>query len=256
MLSPNAVGSIDAIEYLSGASTEVRSEGSGPPLILLHGLQSDLTIWDGVCEHLRSVERIRLNFPGRGKSARGSDTWHSLEYFYSIGRFAELLHSLVQKLDRRVSIAGWSMGAMVALEYVKRYGTDDIRSLVLCSGLSKVAGVANIFQSMNDEGLLMEISERSEKAGLKGSTDPLAVLNCWKSMLHFDCREVLYKIDIPTLIVHGIEDLDCPFSDAMLVSQRIPCSELVALDGCGHLILSERPEAVGLAISEGMKRLG
>jgi hypothetical protein len=57
MLSPNAVGSIDAIEYLSGASTEVRSEGSGPPLILLHGLQSDLTIWDGVCEHLRSVER-------------------------------------------------------------------------------------------------------------------------------------------------------------------------------------------------------
>ncbi len=80
MLSPNAVGSIDAIEYLSGASTEVRSEGSGPPLILLHGLQSDLTIWDGVCEHLRSVERIRLNFPGRGKSARGSDTWHSLEY--------------------------------------------------------------------------------------------------------------------------------------------------------------------------------
>ncbi len=240
MLSPNAVGSIDAIEYLSGASIEVRSEGSGPPLILLHGLQSDLTIWDGVCEHLRSVERIRLNFPGRGKSARGSDTWHSL----------------VQKLDRRVSIAGWSMGAMVALEYVKRYGTDDIRSLVLCSGLSKVAGVANIFQSMNDEGLLMEISERSEKAGLKGSTDPLAVLNCWKSMLHFDCREVLYKIDIPTLIVHGIEDLDCPFSDAMLVSQRIPCSELVALDGCGHLILSERPGAVGLAISEGMKRLG
>ena len=65
MLSPNAVGSIDAIEYLSGASTEVRSEGSGPPLILLHGLQSDLTIWDGVCEHLRSVERIRLNFPGK-----------------------------------------------------------------------------------------------------------------------------------------------------------------------------------------------
>jgi pimeloyl-ACP methyl ester carboxylesterase len=116
MLSPNAVGSIDAIEYLSGASTEVRSEGSGPPLILLHGLQSDLTIWDGVCEHLRSVERIRLNFPGRGKSARGSDTWHSLEYFYSIGRFAELLHSLVQKLDRRVSIAGWSMSDVSVCE--------------------------------------------------------------------------------------------------------------------------------------------
>jgi hypothetical protein len=53
MLSPNAVGSIDAIEYLSGASTEVRSEGSGPPLILLHGLQSVSDV--SVCETNRGT---------------------------------------------------------------------------------------------------------------------------------------------------------------------------------------------------------
>ena len=46
MLSPNAVGSIDAIEYQSGASTEVRSEGSGPPLILLQILATAFVIYD------------------------------------------------------------------------------------------------------------------------------------------------------------------------------------------------------------------
>ena len=124
---------------------------------------------------------------------------------------------------------------MVALEYVKRYGTDDIRSLVLCSGLSKVAGVANIFQSMNDEGLLMEISERSEKAGLKGSTDPLAVLNCWKSMLHFDCREVLYKIDIPTLIVHGDDDQIVPIdASGRAAAKLVKNSKLLVYAGAPH----------------------
>ncbi len=242
-------GSSCSVDYMPGASAEIRVEGTGPALILLHGLQSNLTIWDEVCGHLSGIECIRLNFPGRGHSFRGSATPCLVEEFYSISGFADLLHSLVRKLEKPVSIAGWSMGAMVTLEYIRKYGATGIESIILCSGLSKVSGVANIFRSRDDEGILREISGRSEKAGLNGSVDPVAVLNCWKSMRSFDCREMLRCVNVRALVIHGVDDAECPFDDAVLVSRMLPRSELIALEGGSHLILSERPETVAQAIS-------
>lgn len=254
MLPSNTIGSMNSIEYLANTSIDIHIEGSGPPLILLHGLQSDLNIWSGVCEHLTCVEKIRFSFPGRGK-AIWPEEGCSIEQFYSIEGFAELLFLLVKKMNKPVSIAGWSMGAIVALEYVKRYGTCDVNCLVLCSGLSRVKGVSNTFRAKDDQGTLKEISERSEKPGLKAVADQNAVLHCWKSMQNFDCREALQAIDVPTLIIHGAEDQDCPFSEAVLMSKKIPKSELISIDDCGHLILTERPEFVGIAISKKIKEL-
>ena len=166
--------------------------------------------------------------------------------------FADLLHALVRQLvDTRgqtVGIAGWSMGAMVTLEYLRRHGAADLHSVALCSGLSKVAGVADIFHADDDASLLAEISRRSEKAGLTAA-DPQAVLHCWRSMQHFDCRGDLARIDVPTLVLHGTDDADCPFTDAMQVAERVPGARLRALHGAGHLVLSERSAEVALALA-------
>ena len=213
----------DVVACANGATAEFVAEGQGPTLVLLHGLQSNLAVWDAVCAHLTGFECVRLNFPGRGGSAGWHGAPEGAAAFYSLAGFADLLHALVRQLvDTRgqtVGIAGWSMGAMVTLEYLRRHGAADLHSVALCSGLSKVAGVADIFHADDDASLLAEISRRSEKAGLTAA-DPQAVLHCWRSMQHFDCRGDLARIDVPTLVLHGTDDADCPFTDAMQVGDR------------------------------------
>ncbi|HPM66714.1 MAG: alpha/beta fold hydrolase [Piscinibacter sp.] len=242
----------DVVACANGATAEFVAEGQGPTLVLLHGLQSNLAVWDAVCAHLTGFECVRLNFPGRGGSAGWHGAPEGAAAFYSLAGFADLLHALVRQLvDTRgqtVGIAGWSMGAMVTLEYLRRHGAADLHSVALCSGLSKVAGVADIFHADDDASLLAEISRRSEKAGLTAA-DPQAVLHCWRSMQHFDCRGDLARIDVPTLVLHGTDDADCPFTDAMQVAERVPGARLRALHGAGHLVLSERSAEVALALA-------
>ena len=59
----------DVVACANGATAEFVAEGQGPTLVLLHGLQSNLAVWDAVCAHLTGFECVRLNFPGRGGSA-------------------------------------------------------------------------------------------------------------------------------------------------------------------------------------------
>ena len=110
----------DVVACANGATAEFVAEGQGPTLVLLHGLQSNLAVWDAVCAHLTGFECVRLNFPGRGGSAGWHGAPEGAAAFYSLAGFADLLHALVRQLvDTRgqtVGIAGWSMGAMVTLD--------------------------------------------------------------------------------------------------------------------------------------------
>lgn len=240
------------IETASDTRTEVLSQGSGRSLVLLHGLQSNARVWDKVCEHLPGIRSIRMNFLGRGASSSWRCAPPTIDQFYSMGSYARQLHGLLVHLDQPVTLAGWSMGAMVALEYVKRYGTAQLASLALCSGLSKVQGVANLFHASDDNGLLEEIASRAARAGLGGIAQPQTVLHSWKSMQQYDCTDILSQLDVPTVVVHGVEDQECPYQDAQYAAGRIPGARLVSLEGAGHLTLLERPEAVAQAIAQNM----
>jgi len=240
------------LETAGDTRTEVLFQGSGQPLVLLHGLQSNARIWDKVCEHLPGTRSIRMNFLGRGASSSWRQAPPAIDQFYSMGNYVLQLHGLLAHLGQPVSLAGWSMGAMVALEYVKQHGTAQLASLALCSGLSKVQGVANVFHASDDNGLLEEIASRAAKAKLDGIAQPQTVLHSWKSMQLFDCSDILSRLDVPTIVVHGVEDQECPYQDAQYAAGRIPGARLVSLEGAGHLTLLERPEAVAQAIAQNM----
>ena len=91
----------DVVACANGATAEFVAEGQGPTLVLLHGLQSNLAVWDAVCAHLTGFECVRLNFPGRGGSAGWHGAPEGAAAFYSLAGFADLLHALV---DPRVRL--------------------------------------------------------------------------------------------------------------------------------------------------------
>lgn len=60
--------------------------------------------------------------------------------------------------------------------------------------------------------------------------------------LAVDLREVLPTISVPTLVVHGIEDVRAPRTVADDLVARIPEAEMAVIDGAGHLVNVDAPE--------------
>src|SRR3712207_695769 len=86
-------------------------EGSGPPVILIHGLAGDHTAWRPQIEALRAEYRvIAFDNPGAGLSSK-------VEQPTSMREIAEAVLQLMQKLGiERAHIVGRSMGGAIGQE--------------------------------------------------------------------------------------------------------------------------------------------
>jgi pimeloyl-ACP methyl ester carboxylesterase len=94
-------------------------EGTGTPVVLLHGLTFDRRTWRPIIEELNgSVASIAIDLPGHGGSS-GEPT--------RLEDVAEQIHRLLEPLGiERPVVVGHSMGAAVAGLYVSTYPTRGI----------------------------------------------------------------------------------------------------------------------------------
>ena len=111
---------------IEGARIHYRVEGSGPPLILLHGIGSSLHTWDGWSEILHEdFKVIRLDLPGFGLT--GADTTND----YSMERNIAVLHAFTASLGiNDYYLAGNSLGGWLAWEYILDY-PEEVKKLIL-----------------------------------------------------------------------------------------------------------------------------
>ena len=116
----------DTVVHSGNVELTVRDTGNGPALVLVHGLASNLRIWDLVVERLAPSFRIvRYDQRSHGLSA-------DADRDFAFADLAADLRGLVDALglDRPV-IVGHSWGASVALEYAERH---DCRGVVCVDG--------------------------------------------------------------------------------------------------------------------------
>ena len=97
------------------ARLNYREEGSGPPVILIHGFPMDQHVWDDFAEKLcESFHVITLDLPGFGKSAPLQKGF-SLE---DVG--AEILGFVHERKYAGPVVVGHSLGGYVALAMAER----------------------------------------------------------------------------------------------------------------------------------------
>jgi pimeloyl-ACP methyl ester carboxylesterase len=71
----------------------------------------------------------------------------------------------------------------------------------------------------------------------------------------FDRRADLPKIAVPTLLIAGSEDETAPPAIMASMQRRIPGSELVILEGCGHLGPMEQPAEFNAALERFLSKM-
>lgn len=109
-------------------AANVKVEGSGSPVVLIHGFGAALDWWDGIAPALATSHRvIRIDLIGHGGTEAPASG-------YSIERQAELVSAVLDKLGvDRFTVIGHSMGGEVATALAEADPTGVERMILIDS---------------------------------------------------------------------------------------------------------------------------
>jgi pimeloyl-ACP methyl ester carboxylesterase len=262
------------IQHVSihGHDMAYRMEGTGPALLLLHGIAGSSRTWRDVIPRL--TDRFTVIAPdlmGHGLSEKPVGD-------YSLGSFASGIRDLLEVLDiDRASVVGQSFGGGVALQLAYQHPELCERLVLVDSGglgrevswmlrFMTLPGSEylmpvifprfvrdwgdNLFRFINDRGIrLSRITEMwSAYASLAESENRLAFGRTIRAVIDpggqtVSAMDRLYLASpMPTLIIWGDRDDIIPVSHAHAAHQAIPGSRLVVIEGAGHFPQIEEPE--------------
>ena len=99
--------------------------GSGLPIILIHGVGLKLECWNAQIQYLKKYfDVIAIDLPGHGES----EILESRDV--NIDLYSEVIKSFTDEIiQKKFIIMGHSLGALIALDYIKKY-KDDCYGLI------------------------------------------------------------------------------------------------------------------------------
>jgi pimeloyl-ACP methyl ester carboxylesterase len=229
-----------------------RRAGTGPPLVLLHGILQDSRAWQRQIDALSDeFTVVAWDAPGCGQSSDPPET-------FRLPDFADCLAAFVDALGlARPHVLGLSLGGALALELYRRHRRIP-RTLVLAGAYAGWAGslpvelVGQRLQQAIREadlppdqfvpgwlpGLLTDSAPAEmvdEVVALMSEFHPVGYRTMAHGMAESDLREVLPLIAVPTLLLYGDVDRRSPLLVGQDLHARIPGSVLRVLRATGHL---------------------
>lgn len=226
-------------------------KGSGEPVVLLHGLGADLSVWEAAIDPLASQHRV-LAFDQIGFGQSDKPTIP-----YSASTFYDFLMASLDALGiDQTTLVGNSMGGWIALIAALRC-PERIRRLVLVGPaflygmpegvtLEELARRANPATLDEMESYLGRVFHgaafRSRKEVTRRFADHLAKHD--GQTIRAVCESLAAGKDVmtaktgsirqPTLILHGRNDGVVPVAVSERLQSELPKAELVIIDDCGH----------------------
>ena len=211
-------------------------QGSGEPLILLHGNGEDSSYFEHQVEPLsRHFRVIAIDTRGHGQTPRG-------EAPFTIRQFAEDLLGFLDAQDiGKANILGFSDGGNIAMVFALMH-PERVNKLILNGANLDASGVKRSIQ------IPIEIGYRI--ARLFANKSPEARKNAEMLGLMVNDPNVkpeeLSRIQAPMLVIAGAKDM-IKESHTRLIAAHIPGSELVIVPG-NHFIANKAPEAFNKAV--------
>ena len=253
---------------IDGREVAVEVVGSGPPLVLLHGILVDSRAWRHQLDGLRhQFTVVAWDLPGCGRSADPPPTWRFPEY-------ADCLAELMSTMGLASPIVcGFSWGGALAIAIQDRH-PSAASALILVGAYAGWAG--SLPREVVDERLASCVAQSTlagpdvASAWLPGLFTPAApaqlvdeytrlisefhpsgFLTMAHAVAEADLRAALPTIDVPVLVLHGEDDRRAPAGSVGAdLAARLPRARLQLIAGAGHLCHAERSEAFNAAVRE------
>ncbi len=256
------------IRDVAGAKVHYIDEGSGPPVVLIHGFAGSTFSWRFVIPDLAKAHRvIAIDLPGFGFSDRGPGV------DYSQTGQAERLVALLDLLGiQRATLIGHSMGGAIA-QRVAASHPERVERLILVAAVSAAQprDVARRGRPAGPMFALVGVAQRSPRAMyavgrralprmvhdaeyateevMRGYIDPLlipgtvAAVRKMTAAAGEEAPAALSGISAPTLVLSGASDRMIPPEQGLELAEAIPGARYLVIPEAGHLLAEERPEA-------------
>jgi pimeloyl-ACP methyl ester carboxylesterase len=259
-----------------GGEVFVVESGSGPPIVLSHGVTLSVRTWAKQLAHLpaEGFRVIAFDHRGHGESTLGT-AGHGVE------QLAHDVRTVLEGLDLHDAvIVGHSMGGIAAQSFCIHHpdiARARVAGIVLLSSLARSPFGANphvtrlLTQAVSrlpdgaaalrarDLGLVV--------ARLGFGRDPVpSQVEATRRMMLATSRETrrdavlalagldltrrLAEIDRPTLVIGGTADLIAPVAESRRMARRIPGARLEEVPGGGHMLMLERAELIDELITD------
>ena len=212
--------------------------GVPAPLILLPGMLSTPRVWEAVVPLLDSALRV---------------TGVRIDWDDSVAGMAE---SVLAQAPPRFSLAGHSLGGIVALEIARR-APDRLERLVLLNCSARAASAAQLdgwsaLAERTAAGSFEEVIAEQARVNLgPAAVDPNAH-SAWTEDARSvgadgllrqlaaqrtrpDSRQTLPAVRVPTLVISGGRDEVCPPELQRELAAGLPTARLTDIDSAGHL---------------------
>ena len=242
-------------------------EGDATPIVFLHGVGSDKSVWRPQLDHFAKSRRaIAFDYPGYGES--------ELVEGATRDDFAVAVLSAMDELEiERAHVCGLSLGGVIAIA-MHHAAPKRCASLIIADSFaihpegqgiydrSVAASKAMTMRELAEAraGMLMGSAAggrlRAEVIETMAAIDPAAYRIGAEAVWLADQREQVAAIDVPTLILVGEEDGITPPVLSDELTRLIADSRMVQIANAGHLTNAEQPEAFNTAIESFVAELG
>jgi len=247
---------------MDGATVHYRDEGTGYPVVLIHGMSSSLHTWQGWTDILSKNYRvIRMDLPGFGLTGPNADNVYTIPYYESfIQRFLDSLGV------KECYMAGNSLGGMITWNYALHH-PEQVKKIVLLDAagypMKKPPFVIDLAknkflsltmryitphfivaksmqQVYGDPSKITDsVTDRYFKMTLRAG-NRAAFIAFAGGVRNFDTIPI-QQIKTPTLIEWGESDRWIPIAAATKFNRDIKGSQLVTYPGVGHIPMEEIP---------------
>jgi pimeloyl-ACP methyl ester carboxylesterase len=259
---------------LADTTLQIWDQGTGSPLLFVHGFPLDHTMWSEQLEEFSTTHRVlAVDLRGFGGSAPVTDA--PLTMKQHADDLAALLNSLA--IDTPVTLCGLSMGGYVAWQFWQHHA-DRLAAMILCD----TRAAADTDEVARGRRYLAErvMREGTEQAG----EDLLKKLFSDATRTHYPqrvsaTREVIRRtpaasvaaaqrgmadrpdmsaflpnITCPTLVLCGESDVITPAAEMQRMAGQMPDSQFTLISAAGHMAPLENPAEVNAAMRQFLAR--
>jgi pimeloyl-ACP methyl ester carboxylesterase len=230
--------------------------GSGPPLLLVHGLMVTGEMFEPIIGHLASRYRVIVpDLRGHGRS-------RELPPPYTAEQLASDLARLLDHLSiESTAVLGYSQGGAIAQQLVLDFPNRCRRLVLACTYafnmatfrekleghlvplLIRILGMRRFAQLVISQGLKQVGRERAVwVVDLIARQDRDLMVSAWRETMAFDSRSRLAGIKCQTLVIAGSDDQAVPIHHARTIHDGISGSQLVIVEGVDHALIWAHPD--------------